>query len=356
MIKVIFVALAVFLFTADSKALNNNDLRSLYSKGQAHWPTIQTSDGRSVEPMSLLPVASPKPEHVALGDKLFHDVQLSRNNTVSCATCHERDKGFHDGRTTAIGIDEQIGTRNTPAIFGIDQWQSFFWDGRASTAEQQALMPIANPIEMDLDPEIALARVNKDKSYSAFNQSAFNSSTLTTEQMAKVLVAFERTLAAPNSRYKTFLTQLNKVPQQAVSSLSDSELNGLHLFRTKAKCMTCHNGALLSDNQFHGTGLHYYGRRFEDKGRYDATHNSEHIGQFRTPSLLGLMQTFPWMHNGLFEDLSGIVSMYNHGGARPRPRKNQLNDPNFPKTTDLLIKLNLTKQEQKDLVAFLRIL
>ena len=174
--------------------------------------------------------------------------------------------------------------------------------------------------------------------------------------MAKALVAFERTLAAPNSRYKTFLTQLNKNPQHAISSLSDSELNGLHLFRTKAKCMTCHNGALLSDNQFHGTGLHYYGRHFEDKGRFDATNNPDHIGQFRTPSLLGLMQTFPWMHNGLFEDLAGIVSMYNHGGARPKPRKNQLNDPHFPKTTNLLIKLNLTKQEQADLVTFLRTL
>ncbi|KPW05538.1 cytochrome-c peroxidase [Pseudoalteromonas sp. P1-11] len=356
MIKVIFVALAVFLFTADSKALNNKDLRALYSKGQAHWPAIQTSDGRSVEPMSLLPVASPKPEHVALGDKLFHDVQLSRNNTVSCATCHERDKGFHDGRTTAIGIDEQIGTRNTPAIFGIDQWQHFFWDGRASTAEQQALMPIENPIEMDLAPKIALARVNKDKSYRAFNKSAFNSSTLTTEQMAKALVAFERTLSAPNTRFKLFILRVKSSPKKAVMQLSDNELNGLHLFRTKAKCMTCHNGPLLSDNKFHNTGLHYYGRHFEDKGRFDATNNPDHIGQFRTPSLLGLAISFPWMHNGLFEDLTGIVSMYNHGGARPRPRKNQLNDPHFPKTTDLLIKLNLTKQEKADLVAFLRIL
>lgn len=343
-------------FSLNATPTSSHDLRSLYSKGQAYWPAIQTSDGRSVEPMSLLPVASPKPEHVALGDKLFHDVQLSRNNTVSCATCHERDKGFHDGRTTAVGIDGKIGTRNTPAIFGIDQWQSFFWDGRAKTAEQQALMPISNPIEMDLDPQKALMRVNKDKSYTAFNKSAFNSDTLSMAQMAEALVAFERTLIAPNTRFKSFINEVQSNPKKALRRLSDNELNGLHLFRTKAKCMTCHNGALLSDNQFHGTGLHYYGRSFEDKGRFNFTNNPSDIGLFRTPSLLGLTETFPWMHNGLFDDLLGIVNMYNHGGARPKPRKNQLNDPHFPKTTKLLKPLKLTKQERLDLVAFLRIL
>ncbi|MGO2012052.1 MAG: cytochrome-c peroxidase [Pseudoalteromonas sp.] len=356
MTKFIRILSIAITLTTQPHGLDTKVLRKVYSEEQSKWPPIETSDGRIVSPLSSVEQINSAPSQVDLGKKLFHDVQLSRNKTISCASCHKPDKGFHDGRRTAVGIDEQTGTRNTPAIFGINQWQSFFWDGRASTALQQALMPIANPIEMDLDPKIALARVNKDKSYRAFNQNAFNSNTLTIKQMAQALVAFERTLPAPNTRFKLFISSVKSSPKKAVMQLSDNELNGLHLFRTKAKCMTCHNGPLLSDNKFHNTGLHYYGRHFEDKGRFDATNNPDHIGQFRTPSLLGLARSFPWMHNGLFEDLTGIVSMYNHGGARPRPRKNQLNDPHFPKTTDLLIKLNLTKQEQADLVAFLRIL
>ncbi|MBH0043943.1 MULTISPECIES: cytochrome-c peroxidase [unclassified Pseudoalteromonas] len=356
MIKLLGLITLLLPLSMHAQQYSNTELRGLYSKSQVNWPAIQTSDERIVEPLSLLPIATPRAEHVALGNKLFHDTQLSRDKTVSCASCHERDKGFHDGRATAIGINDQVGTRNTPAIFGIDQWQSFFWDGRAKTAEQQALMPISNPIEMDLDPQKALMRVNKDKSYTAFNKSAFNSNTLSMAQMAEALVAFERTLIAPNTRFKSFINEVQSNPKKAVRHLSDSELNGLHLFRTKAKCMTCHNGALLSDNQFHGTGLHYYGRHFEDKGRFNITNNPSDIGLFRTPSLLGLTQTFPWMHNGLFDDLLGIVNMYNHGGARPKPRKTQLNDPHFPKTTKLLKPLKLTKQERLDLVAFLRIL
>ncbi|MBH0021318.1 cytochrome-c peroxidase [Pseudoalteromonas sp. SWXJ133] len=356
MIKLLGLITLLLPLSMHAQQYSDKELRGLYSKSQVNWPPIQTSDGRIVEPLSLLPIATPPAEHVALGNKLFHDTQLSRDKTVSCASCHERDKGFHDGRATAIGINDQVGTRNTPAIFGIDQWQSFFWDGRAKTAEQQALMPISNPIEMDLDPQKALMRVNKDKSYTAFNKSAFNSNTLSMAQMAEALVAFERTLIAPNTRFKSFINEVQSNPKKAVRRLSDSELNGLHLFRTKAKCMTCHNGALLSDNQFHGTGLHYYGRSFEDKGRFNFTNNPSDIGLFRTHSLLGLTQTFPWMHNGLFDDLLGIVSMYNHGGARPKPRKTQLNDPHFPKTTKLLKPLKLTKQERLDLVAFLRIL
>ncbi|MBH0057193.1 cytochrome-c peroxidase [Pseudoalteromonas sp. SWXJZ94C] len=356
MIKLLGLITLLLPLSMHAQQYSNTELRGLYSKSQVNWPAIQTSDERIVEPLSLLPIATPRAEHVALGNKLFHDTQLSRDKTVSCASCHERDKGFHDGRATAIGINDQVGTRNTPAIFGIDQWQSFFWDGRAKTAEQQALMPISNPIEMDLDPQKALMRVNKDKSYTAFNKSAFNSNTLSMAQMAEALVAFERTLIAPNTRFKSFINEVQSNPKKAIRHLSDSELNGLHLFRTKAKCMTCHNGALLSDNQFHGTGLHYYGRHFEDKGRFNITNNPSDIGLFRTPSLLGLTQTFPWMHNGLFDDLLGIVNMYNHGGARPKPRKTQLNDPHFPKTTKLLKPLKLTKQERLDLVAFLRIL
>ncbi|MEI8705730.1 cytochrome-c peroxidase [Pseudoalteromonas sp. B62] len=126
MIKQLCVITLLLSFSMHAQQYSNKELRGFYSKSQVNWPAIQTSDERIVEPLSLLPIATPLPEHVALGNKLFHDPQLSRDKTVSCASCHERDKGFHDGRATAIGINDQVGTRNTPAIFGIDQWQSFF--------------------------------------------------------------------------------------------------------------------------------------------------------------------------------------------------------------------------------------
>ena len=120
--------------------------------------------------------------------------------------------------------------------------------------------------------------------------------------------------------------------------------------------MTCHQGPLLSDNRFHVTGLHFYGRKFEDVGRYEATNKVEDSGKFRTASLLFVIQTGPWMHNGLFSQFDGIVNFYNNGGARPKPREHVKDDPMFPTTTHLLPKIELTKQEIKDVLAFLKTL
>jgi cytochrome c peroxidase len=145
-------------------------------------------------------------------------------------------------------------------------------------------------------------------------------------------------------------------PQDAVGLLSDQELKGMHLFRTKAKCMTCHQGALLSDNKFHVTGLHFYRRRFEDLGRYNVTKKVNDAGKFRTASLLIVSHTGPWMHNGLFEQFDGLVNFYDNGGLRPKPRKHVENAPLFPITTDLLPKLGLTNEEMADLVVFLEAL
>ncbi len=120
--------------------------------------------------------------------------------------------------------------------------------------------------------------------------------------------------------------------------------------------MTCHNGPLLSDNQFHVTGFHYYQRKYHDVGRYEVTGKPEDSGAFRTPSLLGVKHTAPWLHNGLLNNLRGLVQQYNAGGPRPKPKGEQVNDPLYPKTTDLLLKLNLTPSEIDDLVAFLEVL
>lgn len=174
--------------------------------------------------------------------------------------------------------------------------------------------------------------------------------------LAMALVAFERTIPPPKSKYQHFITLAETLPEKAQSMLSDSELQGLHLFRTKAQCMTCHEGALLSDNEFHVTGFHLYGRRFEDLGRSEFTQDVKDIGKFRTPSLLGVSNTGPWMHNGLFTQFRPMIEQYNAGGFRPKARGSKASDPFFPVTTPLIEPLNLTEEEVTALVEFLNIL
>jgi len=335
-----------------------SELKRTYNVKPSQWPAAITATNQ--KPQEMAPLVNTKPlaskSTIALGKALFNDPILSRDNTVSCSSCHEERFKFSDRRRSAIGIDDQIGSRNSPAIFGIDHWQSFFWDGRAKTAEQQALMPIENPIEMDLKIDVALERLNSSPKYQQLFKQVYQTTTITKTHLAKAIVAFERTIDAPDTKFQRFISVAYKTPRQAVAMLSDDELIGLNLFRTKAKCMTCHQGALLSDNKLHSTGLHNYGRRFQDLGLYEVTHNIVDVGKFRTPSLLGIKHTAPWMHNGLFTQLNGLVAGYNGGGFRPKRKKSQLNDPLFPETTNDLHKLHLTKQEIKQLVTFLEIL
>ena len=128
------------------------------------------------------------------------------------------------------------------------------------------------------------------------------------------------------------------------------------MFRTKAGCANCHSGPLLSDQKFHNLGLSFYGRARQDLGRYEVTGAPADVGAFRTPSLLNISRTGPWMHNGLFPTLEGVIAFYDAGGARPRPALDQKDDPLFPTTDPLLVKRNLTPQERADLVAFLEAL
>lgn len=337
------------------------DLRQTYSQHPDKWPAILTSDERDVPELAPLPIANPTPPpaEVVLGEKLFNDTQLSRNNTVSCATCHEARLAFTDKRRVAVGIDGQTGQRNTPAIFGIDLWQSFFWDGRAETAEQQALMPIVDHKEMDASLPQVLERISADPDYQKLFKATYDGeSPITLPNLASAIVAFERTLRPPEGKFEHFITQAYQNPAAALSLLDDDELHGLHLFRTKAKCMTCHNGPLLSDNQFHVTGFHYYQRKHHDIGRYKVTGDPKDSGAFRTPSLWGISKTAPFLHNGLLGgyDFTGLINQYNLGGPRPKPAAHQVDDPLFPETTPLLVKLNLTESEREALAAFLKTL
>lgn len=339
------------------------ELRYLYAQPKSQWPAPNISESVNFSEIAPPPVSKvTSVELAALGKQLFHDPVLSADKQVSCASCHEPRLAFQDNREKAVGIQSQLGTRNTPPIFGIDAWQSFFWDGRAASAEQQALQPIANPIEMNLPIEQALQRLNANDDYrrafkSIFAEASTPEFQISAEHLGKAIAEFERSIQVPNSRFIRFL-QLAESPipekrAQGVALLTDQELQGLHLFRTKARCMNCHQGSLLSDNQFHVTGLVYFGREQQDLGLYEVTKNPQDSGKFRTPSLWLLSKTFPWMHNGFTDSLNVVVQFYNNGGIPLRSKKHG-EHPLFPVRSALLQNLALTNEEKQALIKFLQ--
>lgn len=345
---------------------NIAELRQQYSQHPTHWPAASLRPGIPLNELAPLParpaITKANQALILLGEQLFNDTRLSRDNSLSCASCHQPDKVFSDGLRSAIGVDQQLGKRNTPAIFALELWQSFFWDGRTTTALQQALEPIENPLEMDLPVATAIARLNADALYQQQFAAVFGASPISSDQLAQALVAFQLQLAVPETAFERFLqasyqlAQHQKPGLDLTQELSEQQLLGLHLFRTKAGCLNCHNGALLSDNQFHVTGLHYMGRAFEDLGRYEATGKPADVGKFRTPSLRAVTKTGPWMHNGLFTQFDGIIAFYNAGGARPKPRSDLKQPALFPQTSTLLVPLGLSKEESNALLAFLHLL
>ncbi|HAD79180.1 MAG TPA: cytochrome-c peroxidase, partial [Flavobacteriaceae bacterium] len=160
------------------------------------------------------------------------------------------------------------------------------------------------------------------------------------------IATFERTILSPKNRFDKFIAGKS-------DELTDQEIEGLHLFRTKARCINCHNTAYFSDNKFHNIGLTYYGREYEDLGLYNTTKLAKNVGEFKTPSLREVPQNAPYMHNGLFPTIRGVINMYNAGMFHFQPNEKQKNDSLFPKTTELVQKLNLTASEMDALEAFL---
>ena len=305
--------------------------------------------------MAALPDHAPAPPEnpfsdtkAELGKKLFNDPKLSRSGQIACASCHEADMAFADGRRVSFGHDRQSGRRNAPSLVMSGYSTNLFWDGRGGSLEQQALHPIVDPVEMAFDIAQLLKRLNADVAYREQFAQVFGAGSITTEHTGQALATYQRTLVKA-TRNTAFEQLLRGRPQR----MSDEQLYGLHLFRTKARCMNCHFGPALSDEQFHNVGLSYYGRKYEDLGRYEVTRQPQDVGAFRTPSLRLVMKTAPWMHNGLFVNMEGTLAFYNMGMPRPRRNAQQANDPLFPSTSERLKALNLDKDELRALRSFL---
>lgn len=302
-----------------------------------------------------------------LGKQLFFDNYLSRDRSISCASCHKSDHAFSDGLRVARGIRGQLGARNTPSLLNVAYNISEFWDGRRPSLEAQALDPLTNPIEHGLsDEENLLERLRSNPTYVAEFRTAFGAegASITSNQVAQALASYERTLLAGDSPFDRFLYGHDP------TALDPSGQRGLALFRGAAQCSSCHiigpKDALFTDHEFHSVnvGLPHIafslailttrvvavrtaGARIDatilsdpdiaELGRFVVTLDPADIGKFRTPSLRNVALTAPYMHDGSVPTLEEAVEreLYVHTDQSGRP-------------------LILTPQEKADLVTFLK--
>lgn len=342
-------AIAAIVLIAGCVAITRSadSLSQLYKRPNSEWPPATIDEGVFAEEIDALPplvdVTWYSKEREDLGKALFFDPRLSGSGQIACASCHDPNLGWTDGKRFSPGHDRNLGHRNAMTLLNAAYFELLFWDGRAEGLIDLMLRPIQSEVEMNADLDAVILKLNEIEGYRIRFLDSFGSEEITRENLAISLASFVRNRVSSKSRFDRFVLGEYRV-------LNEEEIEGLHLFRTKARCMNCHNGPLFSDGQFHHTGLSYFGRRFEDLGRYEVTNDYNDRGKFRTPTLRDLPSTGPWMHNGLFTNFKGILRMYNHGitfDSRVQRRSNA------PPLSPLIRPLDMTKEEITSLEAFL---
>ena len=300
-------------------------------------------DGMSVPDIAPLPAYVPSPPtnlgylpKVELGRKLYFDTRLSKNNSVSCAFCHNPGTGFADARQFSIGAFGTAGGRQAPTVYNTGFLPLQFWDGRAGSLEEQAIGPIHNPVEMAEAHDTVAPKIAKIAGYQKEFQAVFGGG-VSLQHIAEAIAAFERTIVSQNSAFDKYLMG----NQQA---MGEAAVRGMALFKGKARCVLCHNGPNFTDNRFHNLGVPQVGSLKEDLGRYMVSRQTRDKGAFKTPTLRSIAETAPYMHDGVFKTLEEVVDFKDAGGGAN------------PYLSPLLKPLNLTAVEKTDLIAFLNAL
>jgi cytochrome c peroxidase len=326
------------------------------------------------EPLGLdkiagkIPLSNPMTKaKVELGKQLYFDPRISKDNTVSCATCHNPAKGWTDNLPASIGIKGQVGSRNAPTVLNTVYGRTMFWDGRAPTLEGQAQGPVQNKIEMgDQTYKEIIERLRTIPGYVDQFKRVFGTD-VTLDGMAKAISAFERTALSGNSAYDRY-TRIED-PEVGLKALNESAKRGMVLFGLglrdddeakakiekavvlrKAMCTSCHAGSNFTDEEFHNLGVGWLEdkKTFADLGRFviapiGGKFNGD-IGAFKTPTLRDITRTGPYMHDGSETTLEQVIEFYDKGGVK-NPHLDRDMKP-----------LKLTKQEKADVVEFLKAL
>lgn len=317
------------------------------------WVVVSGNTTEAKEPMHVplglertrlrIPADNPmSAEKIKLGKQLYFDTRLSRDDTISCASCHRPDKGWSNGERFATGVRGQVGGRSAPTIINAGYLntgslkftkQLQFWDGRAIELEGQALGPIQNPIEMDMTLEEVVTKLNNIQGYRAQFELVFGTA-VTAEGIAKSIASFERTILSGDAPFDRFRHNNDQ------EALSTAAYRGMDIFFNKAHCSACHTGPNFTDGGFHNVGIGM-DQDNVDIGRQAISGQAGDRGSFKTPTLREIARTSPYMHDGSLTTLEDVIDYYNRGGYK----NDQLDEEMRP--------LNLTDQEKTDLATFL---
>ena len=292
-------------------------------------------DQAALPPLGLdryLPVPADNPmsvEKIALGRRLFAERGLSADGLTSCASCHEPDRAFTDGRRVARGVFGRMGRRNVPSILNRAYGTAFFWDGRATTLEDQVRQAIGGDQDLGSSVAGAAERVGRDSTYAASFDAAFRAPA-SGDRLVQALATFVRGSLSGDSPFDRFVAGDR-------AALTESVRRGYALFTGRAQCSHCHAGPLLTDEEFHDTGVSWG----VDAGRFEVTGQAQDRGRFKTPSLRNVTLTAPYMHDGSLATLQDVLQFYDRGGG-PNPNLDSAIRP-----------LRLDEGERIDLLAFL---
>jgi cytochrome c peroxidase len=335
---------------------------SFWIQARAAGPSASLPKGLPADLWEILvPPDNPvTPERVELGRKLFFDKRLSKDGTVSCATCHDPAKGFADGKKVSEGVGGKKGARNAPTVLNAVFNEFQFWDGRAPSLEEQSKGPLTNPVEMALSShDDAVKIVRADPAYETAFQKAFGRPP-SIDDIAAAIATFERTVVSGDSPFDRFVAGDK-------GAMSASAQRGWELWNGKARCNTCHPfGSAtpnFSDNKFHNIGVAAKARDFAalarkaanvsdpqqlafdpdftELGRFIVTRQPKDIGAFKSSGLRDIALSAPYMHDGSEATLLDVINFYDKGG-----------EPN-PYLDGGIVPLKLTDSEKQDLVAFL---
>lgn len=273
-----------------------------------------------------------------LGRKLFYDAKLSRDNTISCGSCHQQSAAFtHAGHRVSHGIDNLLGTRNSPTLFNLAWQPLFFWDGGVGDLDLFHINPIQNPVEMDETVSNVLTKLNTDSNYPSMFKEAFGTTDITSLRLFQALSIFMISLESYQSKYDDFL-QGNK------NALSATEKAGLSLF--ESKCATCHTGVLFTDFSFRNNGLSLT----SDLGRFRVSALASDSFKFKVPSLRNVEKSGPYMHDGRFVTLDEVLNHYSSGVVKTTTTLDTILQRNSQ------LGIELTADEKTKIIAFLKTL
>jgi cytochrome c peroxidase len=284
--KYIITAAVIFIGLGFSKQFTT----PLYLEVPDNWP-------KPVYDFSKNPLTE---EGFQLGRNLFYDPILSRDKTISCASCHSPNNGFtHIDHNISHGIEGKMGTRNSLALVNLAWSRNFMWDGGVNNLEVQPLNPITNPLEMDEKLENVIAKLQQSKKYKALFSKAFGDEKITSQRLLKALAQFTAMLKSSDSKYDKVV--------RGEASFTQQEQKGYELF--KANCASCHTEPLFTSDKFENNGLKPDGF-FKDGGRIKITKNNKDSLRFKVPTLRNIELTKPYMHDGSIKSLEMVLFHY----------------------------------------------